>query len=132
MKKIFVDTSAWYAYSRSDDPFNHKVQDIMKNWEGRLVTTNFVFDEIITLARARLGNKAAFRIGEILRSLDVVEMVRVLPEDEEAAWNYLIKHSDKPYSYTDCTSFVVMNRLQLSNALSTDEDFRRAGFHVLP
>ncbi|MFT3773889.1 MAG: hypothetical protein QM820_51630 [Minicystis sp.] len=39
---------------------------------------------------------------------------------------------DKRYSFTDCTSFVLMRRLGLRTAVSLDDDFRQEGFEVLP
>ena len=38
----------------------------------------------------------------------------------------------KTYSYTDCTSFVVMRRLGLHTAIALDADFQREGFALLP
>jgi len=31
-----------------------------------------------------------------------------------------------------CTSFAIMDRLGIATAVAVDEDFRRAGYHVLP
>jgi predicted nucleic acid-binding protein len=41
------------------------------------------------------------------------------------------KHADHAYSFTDCSSFVVMRELGLQDALTTDRHFREAGFRVL-
>lgn len=41
------------------------------------------------------------------------------------------ERSDKAWSLTDCLSFVVMNELQLVDALSTDQHFEQAGFRAL-
>jgi predicted nucleic acid-binding protein len=38
------------------------------------------------------------------------------------------KHADHQHSFTDCTSFVVMRELKLSQALMTDHHFSQAGF----
>jgi len=43
----------------------------------------------------------------------------------------MFRHRDKDYSFTDCTSFVVMKELRLKDALTTDRHFRQAGFHIL-
>lgn len=55
MKKAFVDTSAWYAFIKPDDPDHAEVKAAIQRWENRLVTSNFVFDEVVTLVRARMG-----------------------------------------------------------------------------
>jgi hypothetical protein len=53
-------------------------------------------------------------------------------ERAEKARAVFFRHRDKDYSFTDCTSFVVMRELRLREALTTDRHFRQAGFQVLP
>ncbi len=36
------------------------------------------------------------------------------------------------YSFTDCTSFVLLRRLGLDRVAALDEDFRREGFELVP
>lgn len=132
MKRVFVDTSGWYAYARGDDPAHDGAREALERWEGRLVTTDYVFDETVTLARARLGDAAAARIGEALLDPGVVELVRLLPEDFEDAWALFLKGKDKRWSFTDCASFAVMRRLRLHAAVAADRHFKQAGFEVLP
>ena len=132
MKRVFVDTSGWYAYARKDDPAHEGAREALERWEGRLVTTDYVFDETVTLARMRLGASSAVKIGDVLLDSGVVELVRLLPEDFEDAWDLFRKRKDKEWSFTDCTSFAVMRRLRLRAAVATDRHFRQAGFDALP
>jgi len=132
VKRVFVDTSGWYAYARGDDPAHKAASAALEAWEGRLVTTDYVFDETVTLARARLGAAAAARLGDALLDPGVVELVRLLPEDFEDAWEMFKKRRDKNWSFTDCASFAVMRRLRLSAAVATDRHFGQAGFETLP
>jgi len=39
---------------------------------------------------------------------------------------------DKDFSFTDCTSFVLMREMRLTQALTTDSHFRQMGFQVVP
>ena len=132
MIKVFVDTSAWYGLICKDDPAHAMIKRVLKAWESRLVTSNYVLDETLTLVRARLGHALAVKAGETLRNPDVVDLSRVTPEDEENAWSLFVKHKDQDFSYTDCASFSVMRRLGLETALSTDHHFQQAGFHREP
>jgi len=131
VNRVFVDTSGWYAYARADDPAHDGARTALELWEGRLVTTDYVFDETVTLTRARLGVSAAAKLGDALRDAGVVELVRLLPEDFDDAWELFKKNRDKPWSFTDCTSFAVMRRLRLHAAVATDKHFRQAGFETL-
>lgn len=42
------------------------------------------------------------------------------------------RYRDKRFSFTDCTSFVVMQELKIARALSTDAHFRQMGFQAVP
>ncbi|MBI3554262.1 MAG: type II toxin-antitoxin system VapC family toxin [Elusimicrobia bacterium] len=132
MKRVFVDTSAWYAYVWPKDRNHAQSREALERWDGRLVTSNFVFDELISLSRKHLGHSIAVRMGEELRNQATVDLVRLLPEDEEDAWAFFKLHKDKGYSFTDCTSFALMRRLRLPMAITTDKHFRQAGFEVEP
>ena len=59
MDSVFVDTSAWYAFINRRDPSHAKVKAVMQAWEGRIVFTDYVFDEILTLVRSRAGHDLA-------------------------------------------------------------------------
>lgn len=36
------------------------------------------------------------------------------------------------YSFTDCTSFVLMRRIGIHTAVALDDQFRQDGFEVMP
>ena len=131
MERLFVDTSAWLAYANRADAAHAAVRDALKRFEGRLVTTNFIFDETVTLCR-RMGHGTAVLVGEVLRDPDVVDLLRVRPGDEEDAWRLFQDRADKRYSFTDCASFAIMRRLGVLRAATLDEDFEREGFEVVP
>lgn len=132
MEPIFVDTGAWYAYINAKDPDHFKVREFLDSFEEKLVTSSYIFDEIITLVLARLGHVKAVKVGQVLLNPKVVELVRVGAADEWSAWQLFQQRSDKVYSFTDCTSFVLMRRLKLAKALTLDEHFMQEGFEVEP
>jgi hypothetical protein len=132
MERAFVDTGAWYAYINIKDPDHFKVGEILESFNGRLVTSSYIFDEIVTLVLARLGHQRAVKVGEVLLSSGAVEMVRVGATDERLAWQFFQQRPDKMYSFTDCTSFALMRRLKLTKALTLDEHFAQEGFEVMP
>ena len=131
-KRFFVDTSAWFAFANRTDSEHAAVRKLLESFPGRLVTSSVVFDETVTLCLYRLGREAAIRVGDTLLSPGTVDLVRPTPGDESAAWELFRKRADKNYSFTDCVSFVLMNRLGIKQAAALDDDFRREGFEVLP
>jgi hypothetical protein len=132
MEHAFVDTSAWFAYANRHDPDHTRLRTALQTFQGRLVTSNFIFDETVTLCLYRLGHQVAAAVGAVLLDAAVVALLRVTPEDEQSAWALFLARPDKTYSYTDCTSFVLMRRLRVQRAIALDTDFQREGFLLLP
>ena len=47
-------------------------------------------------------------------------------------WKLFKKLNGRGISMVDCTSFTVMKRLKIKKVFAFDEDFKKAGFLVLP
>jgi predicted nucleic acid-binding protein len=97
-----------------------------------IVTTTYVFDEVVTFFNDRGHHAKAVEIGRRLRESQLVEIV---PETEvlfEAGWSRFQNRPDKRYSLTDCLSFVLMERRDIETALAFDHHFEQAGYQLLP
>jgi uncharacterized protein len=129
---VFWDTSAIYAYINRKDPDHAAVRLVVNGAKCRFVLTNYVFDEVVTLTLSRLGHAAAMHIGNILLNSPQIQSHRIGAQDEINAWAHFSGRPDKGYSFTDCTSFVLMKRLGLKKCLATDNHFRQEGFISLP
>ena len=130
---IFVDTSALIAFLDADQPRHAEVID---TWDraiadGKaLFTSNYVLVESFALVQRRLGLEALRALADVL-----VPMLRVLWVDEElhaAAVASLFTAGRRKLSLVDCTSFELMRRRGLAEALALDDDFARQGFRRLP
>ncbi len=131
---IFVDTSAWFALFVDTDDHNRRVRNwVDANYSVTMITTDYVVDELLTLARARGRKHKADFAGERILSGEIADLEFVTVNDFSAAWTMFRKYSDKNWSFTDCTSFVVMQRLGIQMALAFDDHFRQFGaFTVHP
>jgi predicted nucleic acid-binding protein len=98
----------------------------------RLVTTSYVFDEVVTFFNSRGRHEKAVEIGGNLIRTDSIEVIHVDEGLFYEGWEYLQKHKDKTYSLTDCISFVVMKHRGIKAALAFDKHFTQAGFEKLP
>lgn len=132
MTGLFVDTSAWYALLDRRDSEHARVAAVIQAHRGRLVASDYILDEAVTLVRYRLGWALAHRLGASLRSGDLARLVRLLPGDLDAAWRLFAERQDQRLSFTDCTSFALMTRLELHTAIALDQDFKAMGWTVLP
>jgi predicted nucleic acid-binding protein len=55
MGHVFVDTGAWFAYVNRLDADHTRIRRVLQTFQGRLVTSNFIFDETVILCLYRLG-----------------------------------------------------------------------------
>ena len=97
-----------------------------------LVTTDYVVDETLTLLRKRLGLHVAEAWWRQVEASHRVRWEWIGVERCDKARELMFRFADQDFSFTDCTSFVVMRELKLSRALTTDGHFRRMGFVVSP
>ena len=130
---LFVDTSALLAFLDADQPRHAEMIDAWERAvveERNLVTSNHVLVESSALVQRRLGLEALRALADIL-----VPMLRPLRIDEElhaVAVAALFTASRGKLSLVDCTSFELMRRHGLTEALALDDDFARQGFLLLP
>jgi len=79
--KIFVDTSAWYAFIDRNDRDHPAAVKKIQVLDRFLLTSNYVFDEILTLVKTRLGPSIAISFGQKLWDQEVSALVRITEED---------------------------------------------------
>lgn len=135
MKALFVDTAGWMACADAADPAHdaaRAARDTALEAGRFLVTTDYVVDETLTLVRMRLGIGAAENWWAQVEGSPRVRHEAIDALRAEKARAVMFRHRDKDYSFTDCTSFVVMRDLRLKDALTTDRHFRQMGFQILP
>lgn len=135
MKGLFVDTAGWMACADGADPAHRSAcaaRDAALEQGNTLVTTDYVVDETLTLIRKRLGLDAAEAWWEQVEGSSRLRWEWIGVTRAEKARRVFFRHRDKAYSFTDCTSLVVMQELRLKLALTTDAHFRQMGFQVLP
>jgi predicted nucleic acid-binding protein len=135
MKGLFVDTSGWVGCADAGDPAHRDASDARDRWlaeSGVLVTTDYIVDETLTILRIRLGLDAAEAWWQQVDGTSRLRWEYITLARADKARALFFRHRDKEYSFTDCSSFVVMNELKLREALTTDRHFAQAGFTVLP
>jgi uncharacterized protein len=127
--RTFVDTSGFYALADRSDrhhlgasaAFTHRA--VSEQW----LTTDHVVVETWLLLRARLGYRAALRFWDAIGAglatvagLSSADLVRARALAEQ--WR------DHEFSFVDCTSFALIERLGLDRALAFDAHFEMFRF----
>lgn len=130
---ILVDTGAWFALSVPGDPDHVAARAFVESNLEPLITTDYVVDELLTLFRIRRQAQRGMKwLDEVLLS-GGVDLVRITNADFERAVAIYRSYADKRWSFTDCTSLAVMERMRISRAFSFDEHFRQFGsIEVVP
>lgn len=133
-RDVFIDTSAFIALRLKDDINHKKARDflsLIKDKKLRLHTTNFILDEVYTYFCR--NHKVAVEMAELIINNPLITMHRVGTDDENNAFMLLKEFSDKDFSYTDASSFALMERLEIKTVFAFDEYFEQYGrFIVVP
>jgi predicted nucleic acid-binding protein len=130
VRVVLVDSGGFLAsYNRNDADHASAVRVLrdLRRDGASVFTTNFVRSEAYTLIGVRVSWS---RARAWLRSFDV-PLEWVLPQDEKRAIEILLRYRDKTFSFVDATSFAVMERLGVEEALTFDEHFRQYGFRAV-
>jgi len=135
MSTVFLDTGYVLALELSNDQ-NHRIAS--KHWRSLkkrlplLVTTSYVFDEVVTYFNSRGHHAKAVEVGNRLLTSPSVQFVQVDEGLFREGWHYFQRHQDKDYSPTDCISFVVMKSSGIETAFAFDQHFVQARFKKVP
>lgn len=135
MSPLLLDTSFVLALELANDQYHPLARDLWRGFAASpvpLVTTTFIFDEVVTFIQSRVRHAKAVQVGTWLRHADSLRLIEVDGTLFDEAWDYLTSHADKTYSLTDCVSFVLMGRLGIRTALTFDRHFVQAGFEARP
>jgi predicted nucleic acid-binding protein len=124
---VFVDTGAWFAYFVRRDPDHNSARNWVSTNESPLVTSDYILDELFTLLKIRESHVVAVAAGRVLIEEKICQIIKLTPDDFTRARSIFVQYSDKGWSFTDCTSKVIMDRLNLSTAFSFDEHFEQFG-----
>ena len=131
---IFVDTGAFLARYVVRDQYH---QEALRLWERierggkRCVTSNFVLDETFTLLARRAGYAFAAERARKIFSSEALTILRPVEEDEREALGFFEKYADQEISFTDCVSFVLIQKKKIEEVFSFDGHFEQAGFRLL-
>ncbi len=132
MQSIFVDTGGWFATIVRKD-HDHKVaKHFLTNNKLSLITSDYIMDETVTLLQSRIGHNYAVRFLDALQTSQQTRMIYLTPSHITETIKLFRNRHDKGWSFTDCSSFVLMREYQIQVAFAFDEHFQQAGFQTKP
>ena len=130
--EIFVDTSALYSLVVRADENHAQAAALWQRFAqspNELTTHSYVVVEATALLQRREGLLAVSALANVL----AVVAVHWVDRDLHArAFTVLLSGGRRNVSFVDEVSFEFMREKAIRRAFAFDDDFRAAGFEVLP
>jgi uncharacterized protein len=124
---IFLDTGAIYSLVVPSEARHDEVQRWYDANNEPLITTDYCVDEVLTLLIARKRSALVLPTGWRIFNEDLCDLHFLTPEQIRRAWAiFQAKHS-LGWSFTDSTSKVLIDELEIRKAASLDQHFRQFG-----
>ena len=129
---MFVDTGVFYAHHDTDASRHETAVEalnrVLKAAEyGRVMTSDYVYDEVVTLTQKRTGSVAdGMEVGRRIRGdgyPDAIDMVYSSPALFDTAVETYETYADQELSFTDAMSVVMIEHHDIDALLSFDDDF---------
>jgi uncharacterized protein len=126
MRRVFVDTSGFFAVLDRTDPFHADSAFCFRaarDDDWRLLTTNYIVHEAWALIQRRLGWNALDDFhGVLLRRCEIIWVDQTLHELGAAK---CMRERTRGLNLTDCVSIEFMRREGLDEAIAFDAHFAR-------
>jgi predicted nucleic acid-binding protein len=110
MDNLLLDSDFLYGLFVENDPHNQNCQNLLpKISDYRLIISNLVIYEFITLISRRVGQKEALSILSQIENLDILKIV----VDEEVHKEILAQfktHTKKNISAVDCSNLALAQK----------------------
>lgn len=127
----FADTSFWIGLQVIRDARHGDAAALWRDNPEPVRTSDLVLGETWTFLNRRAGHHAAVRFLGLVEASGIVSVLEVDPVTIDRAWRWLRRHDERIYSFVDATSFELMRRERITDALAFDGDFAAAGFMEL-
>jgi len=124
---VFIDTGAFLAYRNKKDKY-HKVADrlfreALKGKFGQLYTSDYIYDEALTLAITRTRNiSVAMDIAQVIQS-PRIKMIFVYAGLLERSTRIFKQYSERNLSFTDAVSMEIMSEFGIIKYFGFDGHF---------
>lgn len=132
MRTVFADTYYWIAILNTNgEDYKQVIQFGQANPNLKMVTTEPVVDEVLNFfsSKGAFFRGRAFSLSERIASDRTSQLISYDADIRQAALT--LDRLDKGYSFTDCYSMIVMQRMGIFEVLTHDKHFTQEGFTIL-
>ena len=134
---VFVDAGPFRAFVSPRDQSRKKTLNILTKLAKdnvHLITTDYVIDEVFTglVAHIKGGYPYIQKFEKEILQSNILTIEWIGKERFYQTKKFFLKVSkDKQWSFTDCTSYVVMKELKVKTVFTFDDHFQEMGFTLL-
>lgn len=130
---VFIDTGVFVAFHNTKDQNHSRAVELLEQAAGgeygSAFTSDYVFDEAVTLALMRAKKPIiTTAVGELIlgkppRMSPFVALLRVTEDIFTKSWRLFKRYMSKRLSFTDCTTVALMREAGVRDLLSFDRNF---------
>ncbi|MBW4694778.1 MAG: PIN domain-containing protein [Lyngbya sp. HA4199-MV5] len=131
-ERLFLDTAFIQALLNPRDDYHSQAKTLFPRI--RTASEVWITEAILVEVGNALSTFNRNGAVQFMQQCYQTENIRIVSIDTELLMQALALYesrADKTWGLTDCLSFVVMQRHNLNEAVTTDRHFIQAGFHAL-
>ena len=121
---IILDSSFLVAYKIENDEHHEKAKafmnEIVNGKFGQIFTTDYIFDETVTVTKRKANSKTAAEIGKFLLDSEIF-IAKVDQLVFQKAW---VLFQDNDLSFTDCSNLAFMYLFSINKIATFDNGFK--------
>lgn len=135
--KVFVDTGPLRALVVPKDQGRERTLEIIENLGKQrveMLTSDYIMDEVFTglLNDIRAGYRRIKEFNQLVLKQKLLKIEWIDRQRWLRTKRLFLKVArDKSWSFTDCTSYVVIKELKIKQIFTFDEHFKQMGFELL-
>ena len=132
MNELLVDTSGWANLIDISQPYHDLAVQIYhdrRSQKYKIITTNYIICELVALLSSplRIPKNKAIAFIQSLKKSPYLQIIHINEMIDSQAWDLLTQREDKNWSLVDCSSFIIMKKHRINEALTNDHHFEQAG-----
>jgi len=129
---IFIDTCAFIALVDSGDEYNFIAADLFKKAveaDEKFFSSNYILLETIFLLQREIGLSAINDFRKLM--LPIINIIWVDEKIHNDCLNNLIAAEKRKISFTDYSSFYILDNYKIDMVFSFDKHFKEKGYEIL-
>lgn len=137
MRRLFIDATAWVALFDPKDQYHKKAHEFWNTLRTfsepiRFFSSDYILDEAYTLLKIHVNPRAPVLLHKTISESAITTLLFVGKKVYDEAWKIFSGYEDKRWSFTDCTSYILLKQNRLVKVFTFDDHFKQMGFIVLP